>query len=491
MNIIATVKKKSVTKNYIYNLVYQILVIVLPLITTPYISGVLGAEKIGIYSFTTSIATYFLLFGSLGVAMYAQREIAYVQDDVKKRTRLFWEIFFFRCITMSVSIIVFYFTYASHGEYQLYYKILIIQLFANILDISWFFQGLEEFKKTVTRNLLVKVLSVVCIFVFVKTQDDLWVYFLIFVLSILLGNISLWLYLPKYLQKLNGEKLQIFSHLKPTIGLFIPQIAIDVYTLLDRTMLGYLTSDMSQVGNYEQSQKIIKLSYTLITSLGTVMTPRIASVLASKDKKKVEEYLSKSINFVFFLGIPLTLGVISVAKTLVPWFLGDEFSLSVYILMTGAFLIIAKGFTDVAGVQYLIPSRNQGAFTKSVVTGAIINVVLNLILIPICGAIGAVVASVIAEVAIAIVQYYYLKKEINIHIFQKSYFKYIISGILMFIVVYVMGIFMQSTFITTIIQICVGGIIYIGSLLIMKDEFLLERLDKILKALRIRKEKTL
>ena len=163
-------QKKSVTKNYIYNLVYQILVIVLPLITTPYISGVLGAEKIGIYNFTTSIATYFILFGSLGVAMYAQREIAYVQDDVKKRSKLFWEIFFFRCITMTISIIVFYFTYASHGEYQLYYKILIIQLLANVLDISWFFQGLEEFKKTVTRNLLVKILSVISIFIFVKTH---------------------------------------------------------------------------------------------------------------------------------------------------------------------------------------------------------------------------------------------------------------------------------------------------------------------------------
>ena len=486
MRLIATVKKKSVTKNYIYNLVYQILVIVLPLITTPYISGVLGAEKIGIYSFTTSIATYFILFGSLGVAMYAQREIAYVQNDEHKRSKLFWEIFFFRCITMAISIIVFYFTYASHGEYQLYYKILIIQLFANVLDISWFFQGLEEFKKTVTRNLLVKIVSVIAIFIFVKRQDDLWIYFVIFVLSTLLGNISLWLYLPKYVQKIKGEKLQIFSHLKPTIGLFIPQIAIDVYTLLDRTMLGYLTSDMSQVGNYEQSQKIIKLSYTLITALGTVMTPRIASMLSDNNNEKVKEYLSKSINFVLFLGVPLTLGVMAVAKTLVPWFLGDEFSLSIYILMAGSLLIIAKGFTDVAGVQYLIPSRNQGEFTKSVIAGAIINVVLNFILIPIFGAIGAIIASVIAEVTIAVIQYYYLKKKIHIHIFNKSYLKYIISGLLMFAVVYIMGVFMEPTFITTILQICVGGVIYIGMLLILKDEFLYERLEKILQIFKLK-----
>ena len=178
----------------------------------------------------------------------------------------------------------------------------------------------------------------------------------------------------------------------------------------------------------------------------------------------------------------------SVAKTLVPWFLGDEFLLSVYILMTGALLIIAKGFTDVAGVQYLIPSRNQLIFTKSVVTGAILNIVLNFILIPICGAIGAIIASVIAEVAIAIVQYYCVKKQINIHIFKKSYLKYIASGILMSAIVYVMGIFMKPTIITTMLQICIGGIIYIGSLLIMKDEFLWERLNKILKVLKIKKE---
>ena len=176
-----------------------------------------------------------------------------------------------------------------------------------------------------------------------------------------------------------------------------------------------------------------------------------------------------------------------VAKTLVPWFLGDEFSLSVYILMAGSLLIIAKGFTDVAGVQYLIPSRNQSIFTKSVVTGAILNVILNFILIPICGAIGAIIASVIAEVAIAIVQYYYVKKQINIHIFTKAYLKYIISGILMFVAVYVIGLFMKNTIITTMLQICVGGIIYIGGLLIMKDQFLWERLDKILKALKIKK----
>ena len=166
-------KKKSVAKNYIYNLSYQILAIIIPLITTPYLSRILGAENIGIYSYTLSITTYFILFGSLGVAMYGQREIAYVQKNIKKRSITFCEIFIMRLITLFISLLIFYFTFCLNGQYATYYKILMLEIIANAIDISWFFQGLEEFKKTVIRNMIVKVISVICIFVFVKTSNDL------------------------------------------------------------------------------------------------------------------------------------------------------------------------------------------------------------------------------------------------------------------------------------------------------------------------------
>jgi hypothetical protein len=193
-------KKNSVTKNYIYNFLYQILTIIIPLITTPYLSRVLGAENIGIYSFTISITTYFILFGSLGVAMYGQREIAYVQNDIKKRSKIFFEIFFMRCITLGISLFIFYITFCSKGQYNIYYKILILEIIANAIDISWYFQGLEEFKKTVMRNTIVKLISVICIFVFVKESTDLNKYFIIYVLSTFLGNLSLWMYLPRFVQ---------------------------------------------------------------------------------------------------------------------------------------------------------------------------------------------------------------------------------------------------------------------------------------------------
>ncbi len=194
--------KKSIVKNYIYNLIYQMLTIILPLVTTPYLSRVLGAGPIGIYGYTLSIVTYFILFGSLGIAMYGQREIAYVQDKKEEQSKTFWEIVIFRVITMTVALIIFYLTFCLKGEYSLYYKILILELVANAIDISWYFQGVEDFGKTVVRNIIVKSLSLVCIFIFIKSPEDLWKYFLIYTLANLLGNLTMWMYIPKILPKI-------------------------------------------------------------------------------------------------------------------------------------------------------------------------------------------------------------------------------------------------------------------------------------------------
>ena len=165
--------KKSIAKNYIYNMVYQVLILILPLITTPYLSRVLGAEGIGIYGYTYSIVTYFILFGSLGVAMYGQREIAYAQENVEARKKVFIEIIIFRFITIALAAVAYFFLFMNGKEYQIYYQILLIELIAAAFDISWFFQGMEEFKRTVTRNVLVRICSVSLVFILVKTKEDL------------------------------------------------------------------------------------------------------------------------------------------------------------------------------------------------------------------------------------------------------------------------------------------------------------------------------
>ena len=260
--------KNHLIKNYIYNAVYQIFAVIAPLITTPYISRVLGATGIGIFGYTDSIAKYFILFGTLCSNLYGQREIAYVQDDIKKRTIVFKEIITFRFLTVFIVGIVYMATFCRTGRYKHVFLILALEVFASAFDVSWFFQGIQDFKKAVMRNIIIKSLSICFVFLFVKSNQDVNIYALCYVLPVLISNLSLWAYLPKYLIHVERNKFITLKHMIPLITLFIPQIATEVYTVLDKTMLGILASDINQVGYYEQSSKMIKVLVYFITALG-------------------------------------------------------------------------------------------------------------------------------------------------------------------------------------------------------------------------------
>lgn len=471
---------KSISKNYLYNLFYQILTLILPFITTPYLARALGAEAIGIYSYTLSIATYFVLFGTLGTFMYGQREIAYVQNDKEKRSIIFWEIILLRIITMIFSIIIFIFTYASYGEYKIYYRILIIELIGQCIDISWFFQGLEEFKKTVTRNAIVKMIFIVCIFILVKTPDDLVKYILIVTGSNLLGNFSLWLYLPKYIGKIKIKDLKIFRHLKPTIMLFIPQIAMQIYTVLDRTMIGYIIEDKSEVGFYEQAQKIVKLLLTVVTSLGTVMVPRMASTYAKGDNEQLKKYMYNSFQFVFILAFPIMAGLLLVSNEFVPIFFGEGYERVSILINVILPIILFIGLSNILGTQYLLPTRKQKQFTISVTIGAIINFILNLFAIKKYGALGASITTVIAEFSVAAIQFYFVKDILKLKSVLKLSKNYVLSAIIMFVTVYLTGVAVNLEGIALIIlKVIEGCIVYGLMLFILKDEFCYKIKDRI------------
>lgn len=477
-------KEKSITKNYIYNLIYQIIVLVLPLITTPYVSRVLGAENIGIYSYTISIATYFVLFGSLGIALYGQREIAYNQNDKKKYSIIFCEIILLRAMTMLISIIIFYFTFVNGKQYQIYYRILMLEIIGNCLDISWFFQGLEEFKKTVTRNIVIKFISVVSIFIFVKKTDDLYIYFWIYVLSTLIGNCSLWLYLPKFLEKIKIKDLHIFRHLRHTIALFIPQIAIQVYTLLDRTMVGAIIADKSEVGYYDQGQKIVKMLLAVITSMGTVMLPRVASTFASNEEEKVMQYMKKSFNMVFLLAFPMIFGIIVVSHSFVPVFFGKGYEKVAILMSVISPIILLIGLSNVTGTQYLLPTKRQSEYTTSVICGAVVNFIMNSILIWKIGALGASIGTVIAETTVTVIQLYFVRKDFNLLEIFKLSKSYLFAGLIMFLCCYVVNLLSLSNVVDVIIKVLIGGITYILVLLMLKDKFLYEIINKILTKIR-------
>lgn len=473
-------KKRNIIKNYIYNLTYQILIIIMPIITTPYLARTLGAEGNGIYSYTISIVTYFILFGSLGIAMYGQREIAYVQDDIKKRSKVFWELVILRALTMSISMLIFYIIYGLNGQYAIYYRILLLEMLANCIDISWFFQGIECFKKTVTRNICVKIVSVISIFLFIKNENDVEKYLLIYVLTTLLGNVSLWFGIKKYIVRTKIKELNVIKQLKPTIALFIPQIAIQIYTVLDKTMIGSITQNMAEVGYYEHTQKIIKILLTIITSLGTVMMPRIAKCYAEGETNQIKRYMYKTFRFVYSLSFPLVFGIIAVSDNFVPLFFGQGYEKVKLLMKCMSIIILFIGLSNVIGSQYLLSIKRQKQFTISVVCGAIMNIVLNFILIKNFESLGAVIATAVAELTVTLVQFYFIRNQFNIIQLVKISKNYIVSAIVMFIIVIIIDHIIKSNILGIVLQVIVGVIIYFGILLIEKDILLVELKDKIL-----------
>lgn len=493
--------KKSITKNYIYNMVYQVLILVLPLVTTPYLSRVLGAEGIGIYSYTYAIVTYFILFGSLGVAMYGQREIAYAQENVEERKRVFIEIVLFRFVTIFVSSIIYYFFFIRGEAYQIYYQILLLELIAAAFDISWFFQGMEEFKRTVTRNVLVRVCSVSAVFLFVKNKEDLALFTLIYSIGDLLGNLSLWLYLPKYIKGVKVKNINTFRHIWPIILLFIPQIANQIYKILDTTMIGNLVQDKAETGYYEQGQKVIRLLLTVVTSLGVVMVPRMASTFASGDKKQIQSYLKMSFRFVFFLAFPIMFGIISISEAFVPVFFGAGYDKVVVLINIISPILLLMGVANVLGTQYLLPTKHQKEYTISVAIGVVFNFIANYILITKYASIGASIATVLSELLVVIIQYQYMKKEVPFKELLSLAWKYFLAGILMFVVCFgiryvlniesiltiqeniALAINMNNEYFINVVsiisQMILGALTYFIVLVILKDDYVFKFIDKI------------
>ena len=443
--------KKSITKNYLYNLAYQILILILPLITTPYLSRVLGAKGTGIYSYTYTIVNYFVLFGSLGVALYGQREIAYAQQKKHKRKKIFIELVLFRFITIAIATLVYYICFMKTGEYSVYYRILLFELIAGAFDISWFFQGLEEFKKTVTRNILVRTISVALIFILVK----------------------------KEIRGVKVKNINLMHQIRTIILLFIPQITSKLYNMLDTTMLGRIVADKSEAGYYEQSQKVIRLMLTVVTSLGTVMIPRMANMFANGEKKEINYYMKRSFCFTFMLSFPMMFGIISISKAFTPIFFGPGYEKTAILMSIISPIVLLMGIANVLGNQYLLPTKRQKEYTISVGVGVIVNFVLNYIFITLWQSIGACIATVVSQVVVDFMQFRQLKNEISIKRVVKLSYKYLFASLIMFAACSLTKLIISTGIISIVLQVAVGVMVYGFILIRLKDEYLYMLLRKI------------
>ena len=453
----------SIKKNYAYNLLYQVLIILIPLITTPYISRVLGANGIGQYSFAYSVANYFVLFIMLGINNYGNREIAKVRDDKIKLSVTFFGIFYMQ-LFMGILMNIIYLIYCLLlSENIIISLILGAYVFSGIFDINWFFFGIENFKFTVTRNIVIKVISTICIFCFVKSSDDLVIYCAILSISLLISQLALWPNLRSKLVYVRIKIEDIKKHIKPNLILFLTVIAVSIYKIMDKIMLGFM-SPYTEVGFYESSEKILQIPIALVTSLGTVMLPRMSNLYA-KDVKNVNKYIYYSLLFAMFISSSFSFGIMSVSKEFVPLFYGSGYETCIYLFLILLPSCIFLAYGNVMRTQFLIPNNMDKIYVNSAFLGALINFVINIMLIGRFGSIGAAIGTFFAELFVCIYQCYMIRKKLPIRKYTIRIIPFILSGIIMFIINYFFSL-TGSLLYCLIIKILLGIFIYFFFLLV-------------------------
>ena len=448
----------KIKSNIIYNLIYQILVLIVPLITSPYVSRVLGVKGVGIYSYVSSVAYYFFILITLGLANYGNRSIAQHRGDRKERSQTFWSIYFMQIgIGVCVSIIyIIYVLFLVDVKYKFYFGVYTIYIISACLDINWFFFGMEDFKFTTIRNTIVKIVTVVTIFSFVKGDNA----FFIVAGSTLLSNVILW---TKVFENVDFYKPcfnEILVHIKPNIILFLPVLAISIYRVMDKIMIKQM-SGITQNGYYENADRIITISMTVFSAVATVMMPAISNMVANKEDNIVKRMLEDMMQIVCWLSIAMIAGLSVISREFAPLFFGKEFIETGYLLIGLTPTIFLSGWKNVLRSQYLIPYERDNAYVISLICGAIINVIVNFIFIPKYGARGAVIGTIFAELIGFIIQTYVASKDINIITLTKNAIVFVPAGFIMGIFVYKILQLMPNSLLSILISILLGGISYL------------------------------
>ena len=471
-------KQHSIKENYIYSLLFQILTIIVPLITTPYLSRVLEADGVGIFSLTITNVSYFTLIGVLGLGTYGQLEIAKVKDDIEKRSKLFFEIMLTRGCMHVICIIAYIVFILVSEKYKTMYMLQGILIIASMLDLTWYFQGLEEFKRIAIRNIIIKIFSVALIFLLVKQKSDLYVYTAILSVSTLLCNICFYPTIGKYVKHIDFRTLAIRKHIKGSLVFFLPTIASVIMTSLDKTMIGAITRSEAENGYYAQAYKIETLCMSLFSSLNLVMRSRMAYMFHNSQKNETAEMLGKSLRFVSLLAFPIAFGTIAITHNFVPWFFGDGYDKVTVLLPIFAIWLIFKSHSNCILEQYLTSSGRQNIATGIIWAAAILNIILNAVLIRLYQSVGAAVASMCAELLVLILALIAGRKVITLRTIITNMWKYLISAGIMCVATIFVGRLFLPGILSTFIQIGVGGALYCVLLFLLKDSYLIQIIRK-------------
>ena len=368
----------KVIKNYLYNAGYQILLMLAPVLTTPYVSRVLGANNNGINTYTNGWVTFFYLAGQLGISLYGNREIAYQRKNKYERSKTFWSIISLQILTSSIALIAYLLAvFLFSSAFKVYFLLQALWIVAYGIDVSWYFMGMEDFKKTVSRNTIVKLITIALIFILVRNQNDLAKYIFLLGFAQLAGSFTLWPYLRKSIQWVKINEWHPLKRFYPALLLFIPTITTQIYLVVNRIMLGRM-APQAAVSQFNFGDNIVKLVLAVVTATGTVMLPHIANKFASGDIKGIHESLYKSFDFVTAVSVPMMFGLMAIAYKFAPWFLGNEYGPTGGVIFWEAPAILMIAWSNVTGTQYLMPIHREHEFTISVTIGAVVNIIANL-----------------------------------------------------------------------------------------------------------------
>ena len=492
----------ALKKNILLNTIFRILMIIAPFLTAPYVSRILLSDGVGVYSYTQSLSTYFVMFAALGTVSYGTREIARKRENQREYSQAFWEIEIISIICSSVCIIGWLILAFCYSEYKIYLLILTISIIATTLDISWFYAGLEKYQYTVIVNLIFKILSVIFIFLFVKNPNDIWIYVLIYSLSLLLGNGSMWFFLPKFIAKTSINKKSLIKHFKETLVYFIPTIAASLYTVLDKTLIGLLikgettviidgvetTKKISELesGYYEQATKIIDLVKTVsFVSINAVVYSRSSFLYKVNDSYEIKKLTMNTFQIVMFLSIGASFGLIGVSESFVPLFFGDGYNKTALLIKIMAILVPIICLSGTLGSLYYSPVGKRKTSAIFLVIGAIINLLISTPLVIFYKSTGAAIASLIAEIIISILYFSFCKKAITFKELVFVVWKKIIAGVVMLAYLFVFDSFVKSFITNKILHFAVmllsGFITFVIILIILRDKSMMALKDSLSK----------
>lgn len=477
---------QSVKVNYILNLINTGTQMLFPLITFPYACRVIEPEGIGQVNFFSSIIGYISLFTCLGIPMYAVREIARDRNDVVKMNRTAIEILLLHALLSLAGYLIVAVLCLTVPQIKVdipLFLILSLTIFFTAIGCEWFYQGIEDFKYITIRGLIVKVVSVALLFLFVKTKDDLIYYGAYTVVGILGGNIFNFFRLRKYIHKKNiiFSKLNISRHIKPVLQVFSFNVVTSVYLQLNPVLLGFFKGTLA-VGYFTAATKIMSVVMKLSSCLGVVMMPRTSNLIAEHKEEEFNKLIQKSYDFTIAISLPLTCGLLVAAPYIIKVLCGQEFIPATFASQVIAPIILMVGISNVMGIQVLYPKGKIKTVIHCCLIGAIVDLLLNIILIPFFSYDGTAIAYLGAEVATTVSIYLIAKKDLPIRFFKKSHIDYLLGSVLMSAVVLAVPLFGELSSISILsLQISIGTFVYFFYLMARRDTFLIQIVSKIRK----------